>query len=145
MKGQGCPVVEIEAQRTDSYRGEAERATNILKIHPVPGKSFMLYKYSGVAISDNDLTVKGEKKKLTLGTYLLACKKSPSQIKLGIGYLSDDEDHSSPENDEVCSISCNETLLVKVTMHVYVHCVFTKVLESHLGSSTSYQKGKEIM
>jgi len=95
VKGQGCPVVEIEAQRTDSYRGAAERAANILKIHPVPGKSFALYKYSGIAISD-DLTVRDEKKKWTLGTYLLACKKSPSQIKLGIGYLSDD-DHSSPE------------------------------------------------
>jgi len=142
VKGQGCPVVEIEAQQTDSYRGIAEHAANILKIHPLPGKSFMLYKYSGVAISDNDVTVKGEKK-WTLGTYLLACKKSPSQIKLGIGYLSDD-DYSSLENDEVCSISCNETL-VKVAMHVYIHCVFTKVLESHLGFSTSYQKGKEIV
>ena len=36
MKGQGCPVMEIEAQRTDSYRGVAERAANL----PVPGKSF---------------------------------------------------------------------------------------------------------
>ena len=66
MKGQGCPVMEIEAQRTDSYRGVAERAANILKIHPVPGKSFTLYKYSGAAISDNNLTVKGERKKWTL-------------------------------------------------------------------------------
>ena len=63
MKGQGCPVMEIEAQRTDSYRGVAERAANI---HPVPGKSFTLCKYSGAAISDNNLTVKGEKKKWTL-------------------------------------------------------------------------------
>lgn len=70
MKGQGCPVVEIEAQRADSYRGISEHAANILKIHPVPGKSFTLYKYSGVAISDNNLTVKGEKK-WTLVTYLL--------------------------------------------------------------------------
>lgn len=104
MKETGCQVMEIEAQRSDSYHDLAQRASNALIVHLVPGQTVAVYKYSGVEIAENYLTVKGQKKKWTLGNYLLACKKSPSQMKFGIGFPSHHE-HSSHEDDEVNNVN----------------------------------------
>ena len=94
-------MTEIEAQRSDSYCDIIERASKVLNLPTSPGKSIALFKYNGVAIVDSDLTVKGEKKKWTLGSYLLACKKSPSQVKFGVGYVSDPDEHSCSGKDDV--------------------------------------------
>ena len=94
-------MTEIEAQRSDSYCDIIERASKVLNLPTSPGKQLALFKYNGVAIVDSDLTVKGEKKKWTLGSYLLACKKSPSQVKFGVGYVSYPDEHSRSGKDEV--------------------------------------------
>ena len=93
-------MTEIEARRSDSYCDIIERASKVLNIEPMPGKSLSLFKYNAVTIVDSDLTVKGEKK-WTLGSYLLACKKSPSQVKFGVGYVSDPDEHSCSGKDDV--------------------------------------------
>ena len=94
-------MTEIEAQRGDSYRDIIECASKVLNLPRIPGKPLALFKYNGVTIVDSDLTVKGEKKKWTLGSYLLACKKSLSQVKFGIGNVSDPDEHSRSGKDDV--------------------------------------------
>ena len=100
-------MTEIEAQRSDSYRDIIECASKVLNIQPILGKSLALFKYNGVTIVDSDLTVKGGKK-WTLGSYLLACKKSPSQVKFGIGYVSDPDEHSCSGKDDVKILIMNK-------------------------------------
>ena len=70
MKGVGSELVEIEADRNDSYSELVDRAVEALKLPD--GKNFTLYKYNTARIPDTDLNVKGSRKKWSLGNYLLA-------------------------------------------------------------------------
>ena len=86
LKGYRSNLIEIEASRDDLYDTILSRATEALHIEPERRKIY-LYKPSTACIPNMDLTVKSVKKKWTLGNYLLAVKKVPSQIKFGVGYV----------------------------------------------------------
>ena len=94
-------MTEIEAQTSDSYHDIIEHASKVLNLPTSPDKPLALFKYNGVTIVNSDLTVKGEKRKWTHGSYLLACKNSPSQVKFGVGYVSDPDEHSHSGKEEV--------------------------------------------
>ena len=89
LKGYGSNLIEMEASRDDSYE-TLSRAADALHIGSTRTK-MCLYKPSTVCIGNMELTVKSVKKKWTLGNYLLAVKKSPAQIKFGVGYLQGEE------------------------------------------------------
>ena len=97
LKGYGSNLVEIEASRDDSYNTLLSRAAEALQIKSGRKDALRLYKPSTACIPDMDLTVKFVKRKWTLGNYLLAVKKAPSQIKFGVGYAEqqrEDEVHT---------------------------------------------------
>ena len=52
------------------------------------GKVLSLFKMNGARLLDENVTVKGNQKPWTLGNYLLLMRKSPSNVKLGVGYFS---------------------------------------------------------
>ena len=64
---------------------------------------------NGASIVNCPVTVKG-KKPWTIGSYLLMMKKSPSAVKIGVGYISEPSSNSS--EDSVCNFSCNSLIAI---------------------------------
>ena len=80
--------MEIQANRSNSYSDVIDLVRHEFVIQPSEGKKIILFQHTGAVMSDAPVTIKGTKRKWSLGAYLLACKKSPSQIKFGIGELT---------------------------------------------------------
>lgn len=89
------PFVEIEAFRNDSYRDFVKRAAQ--RTQTIINKTLALFKLNGARVLDKEVTVKGKIKPWTLGNYLLLLKKSPYNIKMGVGYIMDAQ--SSTDSD----------------------------------------------
>ena len=90
------PFVEMEAKKSDSYTIFAKRAAKKCRLGEAEGKILSLFKLNGARVLNECVTVKGKLKPWTLGNYLLLMKKSPSSVKLGVGYFSpESEDDSS--------------------------------------------------
>ena len=85
LKGYDSNLEEIEANRDDSYEDIISRVVTALHL-PKVGQTFALYRPNTAHIPNADLTVNLQKRKWTLGNYLLVLKKSPSQIKFGVGF-----------------------------------------------------------
>lgn len=85
IKGYDSNLEEIEANREDCYDQIVARAVKALNI-PQRGRTFSLFKPTSAHIPNTDLPVKSTKRKWTLRNYLLMIKKSPSQVKFGVGY-----------------------------------------------------------
>ena len=93
--GQVSQHTEIQASRRDSYVSllkNASRALNIqsssdLDEQSTQSDSLSLFKRNGTVIPNRSLIIKGQKRPWTVGNYLLAVKKAPSQVKLSIGYV----------------------------------------------------------
>lgn len=86
MKGTASQLVEIAANREDSYGRLLSRATESLGIQTA-GKKFSFFKCNTAQIPDANLSIKSRVRNWTLGNYLLAVKKAPSQIKFGVGCI----------------------------------------------------------
>ena len=84
MKGNGSQLLEIAASRDDEYDRLLCRATKALGMK-TEGKRFGLFKPNTAKVPNAKLSVKSCERKWTLGNYLLAVKKAPSQIKFGVG------------------------------------------------------------
>lgn len=99
------PFVEIEANKSDSYTVFARKAAIKCRLgSEEKGKVLSLFKLNGARVLNESVTVKGKQKPWTLGNYLLLMKKSPSNVKLGVGYFtppsSDITSSSSSSDDE---------------------------------------------
>lgn len=82
------PYVEIDACKSNKYVTFAKRASIKCRLNRQEGKELALFKLNGARILDEDVTIKGRLKHWTLGNYLLLMKKSPSSVKLGVGYFT---------------------------------------------------------
>ena len=80
--------VEVEACRSDNYKVFVEKAAKKCKMTHVRGKFLQLFKMNGAQILNEEMKLNGKCKPWTLGNYLLLMKKSPSNVKLGIGQVS---------------------------------------------------------
>ena len=89
------PFVEMEAQRSDSCTKFAKRATQKCHLRYKEKAVLSLFKVNGARVLNENITVKGNSKPWTLGNYLLLMKKSPSSVKMGIGYVQCDDSSSS--------------------------------------------------
>jgi hypothetical protein len=94
------PYVEIEACKSDSYSTFIRRAALKCRLE-VSDKELSLFKINGARVLDCDVSVKGKPRPWTLGNYLGLLKKSPSAVKLGVGYVVKDS-KSSCSSDMVC-------------------------------------------
>ena len=56
----------------------------------------------GAVIQNEDITIHGEQRDWTLGNYLALLKKSPSAVKIGVGYIHDE---TQSDNDKEGSSS----------------------------------------
>lgn len=93
------PYVEVEAHKSDSYSKFVKRAASKCKLSThKKDKELSLFKVNGARVLDSDITVKGKPRPWTLGNYLGLLKKSPSSVKLGVGYV---ESRSSSNSDMV--------------------------------------------
>ena len=55
-----------------------------------------LFKLNGARILDEEITVGGKTKPWTMDNYILLMKKSPNNIKLGVGCITPDDDRLVP-------------------------------------------------
>lgn len=92
--------VEIEAHRSDTYRSFVDKAARKLKMGYRSGNMLSLFKMNGARVLNEEINLNGKDKPWTLGNYLLKMKKSPTSVKLGIGYvfIFSDESNSNSTN-----------------------------------------------
>ena len=100
-----CPFVEMEARKSDSYSMFARRAALKCRMSEQAGKVLSLFKLNGARVLDECMTIKGKLKPWTLGNYLLLMKKSPSTVKLGVGFIAPLQSESSSDGDEQNPVS----------------------------------------
>ena len=90
---------EVQLSRDDCYLSVVTVAAVSLK---VKDRGLTLFRQNGTVIQNCELSVKGNRKPWTIGNYLLAIKKSPHQIKFGLG--------KSPDQDSPCKCSLSMTV-----------------------------------
>ena len=84
---------EIVVNRMTSYSELAKKASIEMKM-PLKDGKLALFKVSGAIISCDDIPCNRfkESRPWTISNYLqLLAKKSPSGVKIGVGYISTDE------------------------------------------------------
>ena len=83
----GSTLYEVEAKRSDTYHDLLKNISSTLNMKPKDPLKYelQLYKLNGVTISSWPPT-EDKGKQWTLGSYLQKIKKSPTQLKIGIGY-----------------------------------------------------------
>ena len=101
------PFVEMEALKSDKYTTFAQKAAIKCRLSEEKGKVLSLFKLNGARVLDESVTVKGMLKPWTLGNYLLLMKKSPSSVKLGVGYFTPPQE-DVPSSSSSSSDSCDE-------------------------------------
>ena len=90
-------VLEMnQAKRSDDYATFAVKAASALSLEIPPKSVLRIFKVSGGAVIQNeDITIHGEQRNWTLGNYLALLKKSPSAVKIGVGYIHDETQSDS--------------------------------------------------
>lgn len=108
--------VEMEATKSDSYQTVLSRAVKKCKLSRPTGTIASLFKLNGCRILDEAFVVKNESKEWTLGNYMSVMKKSASNIKLGVAYISvpifsDSGEESPMDSVSPTTVSSFEVLL----------------------------------
>jgi len=89
------PLLEIKANKGDSYEGFVSKAAKNCQLKAEQGKILQLFKMNGARILNETVSVNGKKKPWTVGNYLAMLHRSPTSIKLGVGYVAAPDDHNS--------------------------------------------------
>ena len=90
----------METACDDNYFTFSEKAAECCNLQGLGTATKLSFKMNGARIVDRPVSVKGKKKPWTMGSYLLMMK-SPSAVKIGVGYISEPSSNSS--DDSVCS------------------------------------------
>ena len=94
--------VEVPATRSNSYQAFAKKAAKLLKMEAKKGEELKLFKLNGAVIVDEKIDVGGVSKSWTMGNYLsILAKKSPSQIKIGVGTVKEIESSYTSTSSQV--------------------------------------------
>ena len=98
---------EMEAMKDDDYNAFAQRAAEACSISTKKGMVLTLFKMNGAVIRDVPMMLKGyrKEKSWTIGNYLQLMRKSASQVKIGVGLMSNERPISSDENSSSSSSS----------------------------------------
>lgn len=112
-------VIELnQAKRSDDYATFAVKAASALSLTNPPKSVLRIFKVNGGAIIQNeDIMINGQRRDWTLGNYLALLKKSPSAVKIGVGYLHDEfrrdsDSGDSSSHDEMSAVSqlCTQSM-----------------------------------
>lgn len=97
------PYIEMSVKRSDCYKTVARRAAKKCHLAYHGSESLSLFKLNGARILNEDVIIGGKTKPWTMGNYILLMKKSPSNIKLGVGRVMHDssESESAGNSDKV--------------------------------------------
>lgn len=95
------PYIEMGVRRSDCYKAVAERAAKKCHLIYQESKTLSLFKLNGARILDEEITIGGKTKPWTLGNYILLMKKSPNNIKLGVGCITPDSSSDVDDSDKV--------------------------------------------
>ncbi len=108
-------VIEMnKAKRSDDYATFAAKEASALSLKPKPKTVLQIFKVSGGAvIQKEDIPFKGKQQKWTQGNYLSLLNKSPSAVKIGVGYLDDVHAHLSDSEFSTCSSEDAESVVGK--------------------------------
>lgn len=116
--------VEIEASRDDTYIEFCSKSERALKMTvPESYKEVLtLFRLNGTVVLDQKLLVDGSDvdRDWTLGNYLTKIKKSPNNVKFGVGYRVE---VSINKSVQIILIYNNRTVMkviVKLVMDIYV-------------------------
>lgn len=87
-RAKSTPYIEIKAQKSDDYDTFCKKAAKACKLKGKGYKELCLFKMNGAQILNEPIgTSTGKQKKWTIGTYLVAIKRAPANVKIGIGYM----------------------------------------------------------
>lgn len=88
-RAKGTSFIEITARKTDDYTTFCKKAAKACKLVGKGSRELCLFKMNGAQIPDVPMktATTGKQKGWTLGTYLSAIKKAPTNVKIGIGYI----------------------------------------------------------
>ena len=94
--------MEVPAARSDPYLSFAKKAAKLLKVQPKKREELKLFKLNGALIVDERIDVGELSKDWTIGNYLsILAKKSPSQIKIGVGVIKETESSYTSTSSQV--------------------------------------------
>lgn len=95
--------VEVPTTRSNSYQAFAKKAAKLLKMEVKKGEELKLFKLNGAVIVDEKVDVGGGvSKSWPMGNYLsILAKKSPSQIKIGVGTVKEIESSYTSTSSQV--------------------------------------------
>ena len=95
------PYIEMSVSRGDCYKAVAKRAAKKCRLTYRGSQTLSLFKLNGARILDEDITVGGKTKPWTIGNYILLMKKSPNNIKLGVGCITPDSSSDYPSEEVI--------------------------------------------
>lgn len=98
-----CSFLLVHGSTCSPYLSFAKKAAKLLKVQPKKGKELKLFKLNGALIVDERIDVGELSKSWTIGNYLsILAKKSPSQMKIGVGTIKETESsYTSTSKDTV--------------------------------------------
>ena len=84
------PLLEIKTRKKYTYDQFVTKAAEKLGLTNKEGKGkvLSLFKLSGAKILDEPLMLNGKQKDWNLGNYLLMLRKAANKTKLGVGFIS---------------------------------------------------------
>lgn len=87
-----APVIEVKARKGDNYETICKKAANACGLVETTSKELCLFRFNGVRILNQDITGSSGNHKewtreWTIANYLTALKKSPGNVKFGIGFI----------------------------------------------------------
>ena len=81
------PLIEVKARKGDDYKSVCRKAATACHLKATDTQELCLFRVNGVQILNEKITLAKKQKRWTIGHYLTAIKKSPGNVKFGIGYI----------------------------------------------------------
>lgn len=91
LRGFESPPIEVKARKSDTYEKLLSRSTKALKMNPKKGKIISFFRFSGTRVEDKNIIIREKNYPWSLRNYLLSMRKSAGQVKLGVGYITDEK------------------------------------------------------
>ena len=101
--------IELVVERSVGYHDLAQKAAVATKSQKPSGDSSLkLFKMNGAIILPDDISCGGFSRRWTLGNYLqLLVKKSAANVKLGVGWVKNDNSSDISDEVSIMALSCD--------------------------------------
>ena len=93
-------LVEIKANKSDSYEAFVNKAAKKYQLQIHPRKTLHLFKINGARILNESVLVNGKSRPWTVGNYLSMLRKGAGSVKIGVGSTSVPDCNDLPISDD---------------------------------------------